>query len=94
MMFWSTLVASLVANIAANPFDVLKSRLQNQRIHPDGTAQYRGMMDCFFQSVRAEGPFVLYAGFVPAFIKLAPYTIISLTLADKLTKALTGKDAM
>jgi hypothetical protein len=25
---------------------------------------------------------------------LAPYTIISLTLADKLTKAVTGKDAL
>jgi hypothetical protein len=29
-----------------------------------------------------------------AFIKLAPYTIISLTLVDNLTKAITGKDAL
>ena len=95
MMLCATLVASFVANIAANPFDVLKSRLQNQKSATNGTAQqYRGMMDCLVQSVRAEGPLVLYAGFGPAFTKLAPYTIISLTLVDKLTKAFTGKDAM
>ena len=94
MMFCATLMGSFVANIASNPFDVLKSRLQNQTIRADGTAQYRGMVDCLLQSVRAEGPMVLYAGFGPAFVKLAPYSVISLTLLDKLTKAVTGKDAM
>ena len=93
-MFCSTLVASLVANVVANPFDVLKSRLQNQPIAADGTPLYRNLADCAVRSIRAEGPMVLYAGFFPAFIKLAPYSIISLTLADKLTRAVTGKDAM
>ena len=37
---------------------------------------------------------VMWRGFTPAFIKLAPYTIISLTLVDKLTRAVTGKDAL
>ena len=87
-------MASFFANVAANPFDVLKSRLQNQKVLANSTAQYSGMMDCLVQSVRAEGPVVLYSGFVPAFVKLAPYTIISLTLLEKLTKAVTGKDAM
>lgn len=93
-MFVSVLFSSFVANIVANPFDVLKSRLQNMPIRADGTAMYTGMVDCLAKSVRAEGPMVLYAGFTPAFIKLAPYSIISLTLADKLTKALTGKEAL
>lgn len=93
-MFCSTLVASFVANVACNPFDVVKSRMQNMSIRSDGTALYSGMMDCLLTSVRQEGPMVLYSGFFPAFIKLAPYTIISLTLADKLTKAVTGKEAM
>lgn len=93
-MFVATLFSSFVANIVANPFDVVKSRLQNMPIRADGTAMYGGMVDCVVKSVRAEGPMVLYAGFTPAFIKLAPYSIISLTLADKLTKALTGKEAL
>jgi solute carrier family 25 oxoglutarate transporter 11 len=52
------------------------------------------MADCFVKSVKADGITVLFAGFTPAFIKLAPYTVISLTLADKLTRAITGKDAL
>ena len=94
MMFCATLCSSFCANIVANPFDVVKSRMQNMAISADGKAMYSGMMDCFVKSVKAEGPMVLYAGFTPAFIKLAPYTVISLTLADKLTKAVTGKDAL
>ena len=94
-MFCATLFSSFVANIVANPMDVVKSRLQNQTINPaTGMGEYKGMVDCFVKSVRAEGPMVLYSGFTPAFIKLAPYSIISLTLADKLTRALTGKDAL
>ncbi|CAB9522723.1 Mitochondrial 2-oxoglutarate/malate carrier protein [Seminavis robusta] len=93
-MFCATLISSFCANVVANPFDVIKSRLQNMPINADGTALYNGMVDCFVKSVRAEGPMVVYAGFTPAFVKLAPYSIISLTLADKLTKALTGKDAL
>jgi solute carrier family 25 oxoglutarate transporter 11 len=93
-MFVATLASSFVANIIANPADVLKSRLQNMPINADGTAMYRGMMDCLVKIVRAEGVMVLYSGFTPAFIKLAPYTTISLTIADKLTKALTGKEAL
>ena len=68
--------------------------MQNMPIAADGTAMYTSMGDCFVKSIRAEGPLVMWAGFTPAFIKLAPYTIISLTLADKLTKAVTGKDAL
>ena len=36
-MFVSVLFSSFVANIVANPFDVLKSRLQNMPIRADGT---------------------------------------------------------
>ena len=51
------------------------------------------MVDCFVQGVRAEGPAVLYRGFTPAFIKLAPYTTISFILTEKMTTAITGKKA-
>jgi len=33
-------------------------------------------------------------GFVPAFLKLAPYTTISLILTDKLSQQLLGKSAL
>jgi solute carrier family 25 oxoglutarate transporter 11 len=94
MMICATLFSSFCANVVSNPFDVIKSRMQQMPISADGTALYKGMGDCFRKSIRAEGPMVLWAGFTPAFVKLAPYSIIALTLADKLTKAVTGKDAL
>ena len=49
------------------------------------------MVDCVRRSVQAEGPMVLYKGYVPALVKLAPYTTISLMLTEKLTAAWTGE---
>jgi len=65
----------------SNPFDVVKSRVQNMpKPAPGEKPLYAGMGDCFVKSVRGEGPAVLMRGFVPAFLKLAPYTTISLIL--------------
>lgn len=55
---------------------------------------YRGMIDCATKSVRGEGVLVLWSGFTPAFIKLAPYTVISLILLEKITLAVTGTNAL
>lgn len=90
LLFAATLISSLAANIVANPFDVVKSRMQQ-----DATGKYsNGMFDCFLQIVGGEGVLKLWSGFVPAFLKLAPYTVISLLLTDKITKILTGKEAL
>jgi solute carrier family 25 oxoglutarate transporter 11 len=94
LLFVATLISSLCANIVANPFDVVKSRMQNMAVAKDGSTQYSSMGDCFFQTVNNEGVLKLWSGFVPAFLKLAPYTVISLTLTDKLTKIVTGKEAL
>ena len=80
--------------MVANPFDVVKSRMQNMEIEKDGSSQYNSMLDCFIQTVSNDGVFKLWSGFVPAFLKLAPYTVISLLLTDKITKIVTGKDAL
>jgi solute carrier family 25 oxoglutarate transporter 11 len=105
VLFLATLVSSFAANIVANPFDVVKSRMQNMEVtnkhdddDDDGTTtttnKYSSMMDCFFQIVTKEGIWKLWAGFTPAFLKLAPYTVISLMLADKITMAVMGKAAV
>ena len=74
--------------------DVVKSRMQNQKPDKDGNLKYNGMLDCFLQILKDEGVLKLWAGFVPAFIKLAPYTIISLILTEKITFLVTGKAAL
>ena len=94
LLFVATLISSLAANVVANPFDVVKSRMQNMAVAKDGSTQYSSMVDCFLQTVGNEGLFKLYSGFTPAFLKLAPYTVISLILTDKITKIVTGKEAL
>mmetsp|Transcript_30952 Transcript_30952/g.47211 ORF Transcript_30952/g.47211 Transcript_30952/m.47211 type:complete len:101 (+) Transcript_30952:53-355(+) len=94
LLFVAFLTSSFVANIFANPFDVVKSRTQNQKVEKDGSAKYKSMVDCFFKILSEEGVLTLWAGFVPAFVKLAPYTIISLVLTDHITKIVTGKSAL
>jgi solute carrier family 25 oxoglutarate transporter 11 len=95
VMFCSILVSSFFANSFANPLDVIKSRMQNQKASPkDGSLKYKSSVDCFLQLVKDEGFLKLWAGFTPAFLKLAPYTIISLTLAEKITMLVTGKGAL
>ena len=89
-MFISVSVASYFATVCSQPFDVCKSRIQ-QAASPD---VYKGMLDCARQSVAAEGPMVLWRGFLPAFVKLTPYSIISLTLLEKLTKLYGGGAAL
>ena len=92
LLFVATLVSSFAANTVANPFDVVKSRMQSSS--KDGSAQYSSMLDCFLQTVENDGVLKLWSGFFPAFLKLAPYTVISLTLVDKITKIVTGKEAL
>lgn len=94
LLFVATIISSFAANIVANPFDVVKSRMQNMVIEKDGSAQYNSMIDCFLQTMGNEGVLKLWSGFVPAFLKLAPYTVISLILTDKITKIVTGKEAL
>lgn len=94
LLFVATMISSFCANIMANPFDVVKSRTQNQQVPKDGgKPKYANMLDCFVKIIAEEGVWKLWAGFVPAFIKLAPYTVISLLLTEKITEVVTGKAA-
>ena len=88
----SIFISSFFANIVSNPFDVVKSRTQQQS--KTGVQKYSSMLDCFIKIVSEEGFLKLWAGFVPAFLKLAPYTIISLLLTEKITLAVTGEAAL
>jgi solute carrier family 25 oxoglutarate transporter 11 len=68
--------------------------MQNQQADKYGKKQYDSMSDCFIQLIGNEGIPKLWAGFIPAFLKLAPYTVISLILTEKITMAITGKAAL
>eukprot|EP01065_Artemidia_motanka_P048096 TRINITY_DN7683_c0_g1_i1.p1 TRINITY_DN7683_c0_g1~~TRINITY_DN7683_c0_g1_i1.p1 ORF type:complete len:322 (+),score=121.42 TRINITY_DN7683_c0_g1_i1:125-967(+) len=94
-LFLATVFASLAATFTSQPFDVVKSRIQNMpKPAPGQEPLYRGSLDCARRIIAAEGPLVLMKGYTPAFIKLAPYTSISLALTEKITQVVTGADAL
>ena len=48
--------ASLAAGVvAANPVDVVKTRVMNMRVEPGAAPPYAGAVDCAVKTVRAEG---------------------------------------
>lgn len=67
---FSSFMAASFANILTLPMDVLKTRMMNA---PPG--QFSGLWDCFKYTAKL-GPGAFFKGFVPAFVRLAPHTIL------------------
>merc|ERR1712032_1448829 len=88
LQFCSSLVSGFAATALCCPADVLKSRIQNS-----APGMYAGVLDCMGRTVKAEGVLALWKGFLPAFVKLAPHTVISFIIMDNLSKWYTGKEA-
>eukprot|EP00545_Synedropsis_sp_CCMP1620_P003920 CAMPEP_0119023420 /NCGR_PEP_ID=MMETSP1176-20130426/29952_1 /TAXON_ID=265551 /ORGANISM="Synedropsis recta cf, Strain CCMP1620" /LENGTH=94 /DNA_ID=CAMNT_0006978501 /DNA_START=16 /DNA_END=297 /DNA_ORIENTATION=+ len=55
LLFVASIISSFFANVFSNPFDVVKSRTQNQRIEKDGSTKYNGMIDTFMKILSEEG---------------------------------------
>ena len=89
LKFCSAMVASVFAVGFSCPADVVKSRMQNMQ-----PGEYTGSIDCVKKMVRLEGPLSLYKGYTPAFIKLAPHTVISFIILDSLSKIILGKETL
>ncbi|XP_068632096.1 mitochondrial uncoupling protein 4 [Battus philenor] len=84
--------AGLVAAVVGTPADVLKTRLMNQPVGPDGKGiLYRGMIDCLQISVKNEGIMSLYNGFIPMWIRLGPWALINWIAFEHIMFALGGR---
>ncbi|KHJ85840.1 hypothetical protein OESDEN_14424 [Oesophagostomum dentatum] len=77
--------AGLSAAIVSLPSDVVKTRMMDQIRHElDAKIThtrnvhvqlYNGCTDCFVKIVRHEGFFSLYKGFIPSYIRMAPWSL-------------------
>ncbi|XP_026317549.1 mitochondrial uncoupling protein 4 isoform X2 [Hyposmocoma kahamanoa] len=77
--------------VLGTPADVLKTRLMNQPVGPDGRGTlYRGMMDCLQQSVKNEGVLSLYKGFLPLWMRLGPWALINWIAFENIMVAIGG----
>lgn len=61
------------------------SRLYNQ----NGNL-YTGVLDCLRKTVRTEGFFAIYKGFLPHLSRILPHTILTLSLAEQTNKLVRG----
>ncbi|AQZ17744.1 OAC1 (YKL120W) [Zygosaccharomyces parabailii] len=79
------LTASMIAGfgvaIVMNPWDVILTRIYNQK-----GDLYKGPIDCFVKTVKIEGPTALYKGFGAQVFRIAPHTILCLTMMEQTMK--------
>ena len=47
---------------------------------------YKGVFDCLMKTVRTEGFFAIYKGFLPHLARILPHTILTLSLAEQTNK--------
>lgn len=78
--FTASLSAGVIATLITMPLDVLKTRLMNAK-----PGEYSGILHCA-RDVLKVGPSGFFKGFVPAFVRLGPHTILTFIFLEQLKK--------
>ncbi|RKP26709.1 mitochondrial carrier domain-containing protein, partial [Syncephalis pseudoplumigaleata] len=75
----ASFLTGIVVCCAMNPFDVVSTRVYNQGHDPvTGSGRlYRGPIDCFVKTIRAEGIAGLYKGIGAHYLRIGPHTILT-----------------
>lgn len=78
--------ASFMSGISAAtfvaPVDLVRSRVMDDSQTSRHKATYQGALDCAWRTVRVEGPFALWKGWVPSYLRLGPHFMVSLPLLE------------
>jgi len=82
--FTASLAAGFIATVVTSPIDVVKTRIMNMKPDTSGKMPYRGILDCFYSTWRAEGVMGFYKGFVPNFARLGPQTVLTFLFYEQL----------
>ena len=73
--------AGFTACVVGSPLDVLKTRVMNAK-----AGVYSGPLDCFYQTLKNEGPGAFYKGFVPNVARLGGYNMVLWTTLELIKK--------
>jgi len=76
--FTSSLAAGAIATTMTQPLDVLKTRSMNAK-----PGEFKGAMD-LVRFTGKNGPMAFYKGYVPAFVRLGPQTILTFVFFEQL----------
>ncbi|XP_055375192.1 mitochondrial glutamate carrier 1-like isoform X3 [Condylostylus longicornis] len=85
-------IAGIIGVSCVFPLDLVKTRLQNQQVGPNGEKMYKSMFDCFKKTYRAEGYFGMYRGSAVNILLITPEKAIKLAANDFFRHHLTTKD--
>lgn len=75
-------IAGIIGVSCVFPLDLVKTRLQNQQVGPNGEKMYNSMLDCFKKTYRAEGYFGMYRGSAVNILLITPEKAIKLAAND------------
>ncbi|KAJ2127620.1 Mitochondrial oxaloacetate carrier protein [Coemansia sp. RSA 921] len=70
--------------LAMNPFDVVSTRMYNQKTVNGQGALYRNPFQCFYKTVASEGVLSLYKGFLAHYLRLGPHTILMFVFVEQI----------
>ncbi|KAH8383801.1 hypothetical protein KR009_010601, partial [Drosophila setifemur] len=76
--FTASLVAGTIATTLTQPLDVLKTRSMNAK-----PGEYNGLWDIVKHTAKL-GPLGFFKGYVPAFVRLGPHTILTFVFLEQL----------
>ncbi|XP_037716757.1 mitochondrial dicarboxylate carrier [Drosophila subpulchrella] len=76
--FTASLVAGTIATTLTQPLDVLKTRSMNAK-----PGEYSGLWDVIKHTAKL-GPLGFFKGYVPAFVRLGPHTVITFVFLEQL----------
>ncbi|XP_023179850.1 mitochondrial dicarboxylate carrier [Drosophila hydei] len=76
--FTASLMAGAIATTLTQPMDVLKTRSMNAK-----PGEYKGLWDIVLHTAKL-GPLGFFKGYVPAFVRLGPQTILTFMFLEQL----------
>ncbi|KAJ1963025.1 Mitochondrial oxaloacetate carrier protein [Dipsacomyces acuminosporus] len=84
--FLASMVTGFFVCMAMNPFDVISTRMYNQKSGSGGHggALYKNPLQCFYKTVTTEGVFSLYKGFLAHYLRLGPHTILMFVFVEQI----------
>ncbi|GAB9470706.1 hypothetical protein Gpo141_00007946 [Globisporangium polare] len=85
----ASFIAGFAGAAASNPIDVIKTRLMSQPTNAAGKGSlYAGMGDCAKQTFQEGGVQAFYKGFIPNWMRKAPWCIIFFVTYEKYRAAI------
>lgn len=87
--FISSSVAGLTVAIVMNPWDVVLTRVYNQK-----GDLYKGPFDCMMKTLKTEGVTAFYKGFWAQLFRIGPHSILTLMFMEQCVKIVADVESL